>query len=192
MLSSLNAAERSISQPTLNHFILHTQSAHQRTSLPQYLPFLNEAATSPSLNPLNPNDRATSPYCFAMGWRGVKSVPKASKQMRRFLWRGMSASMRRFRNDCSFDATMEGYGSRDGDRGSSLRCNVRRTSQAICLLDTGKHMAWQMDSTRLKTIVKRGTKQSSTKHHVFAWFFTNVSRKATHYHSRTHFRREIR
>jgi len=49
-----------------------------------YPPFLKDLAMSSSLKPPKPNDLATSLYCCATGFRGVKSVPKASKQMKRF------------------------------------------------------------------------------------------------------------
>lgn len=39
---------------------------------------------SSSLKPPRPKDLATSLYCWATGLRGVKRVPKASKQIRRF------------------------------------------------------------------------------------------------------------
>lgn len=50
------------------------------------IPALNDFASSSSLKPPKPNDLATSPYCCATGFLGVKSVPNASKHMRRFFF----------------------------------------------------------------------------------------------------------
>lgn len=50
------------------------------------IPALKDLAISSSLKPPNPNDLATWPYCCATGFLGVNSVPKASKQIRRFFF----------------------------------------------------------------------------------------------------------
>lgn len=38
------------------------------------------------MNPTKPNERAISPYCCAIDFLGLNSVPKASKQTNRFLF----------------------------------------------------------------------------------------------------------
>lgn len=50
-----------------------------------HAPSLNLLPISTSVNPDRPCSRAAAAYCVAMGWRGWKSVPKASKVRQRDL-----------------------------------------------------------------------------------------------------------
>ena len=52
------------------------------------IPLMNDDWTSSSENLRSPSKLATSAYCCAIGRLGLKRVPNASKQIRRFLLYG--------------------------------------------------------------------------------------------------------